>query len=333
MTRKFSIPYNNTEPEKYLELIEPYKENIDNIYLGIPGIESHCNDNSINHIDAFINTKRFLELSKGKYKRLITLNKAFYSISDVDKSLFILNTITPLILTYEIEGVIVSDFNLAVILKETLPDLEIQTSCNTYQFNLNSYKLWNKEVGVTTFNPPREVLRTPELLKEIKNLGFKLKYIVNEACIYGCPQNINHACYIANSINYIPITYYCERPKWKYSDILKTNFILPRHLKLFDEFVDIYKIAGRNSTTDRIILMIDAYVNERNDIDLVDIMTSRLRTKLFKSKNISIPVNRIPDKLLTCKCAECDTCNICNKVIKKCIKDSGIDILKLDHEI
>ena len=323
------------DPVQYLDMIEKYSTNVDNLYFGYPGIDNHCPNTNCKVLEMYTNTQRFLELTRGKYKRLLAVNQISDCRSDDQKRLFVLNQLAPLILTYEIEGVIVSDHALACIIHDSLPWVDVQTSCNTYQFNLNSYRWWNESAGVTTFNPPREILRTPQLLKQVKKLGFKIKCIVNEACLYGCPQNINHACYIANSIESgygPPRCYFCERPQWKYRDIFKTNFILPRHLAKFDQYVDVYKIAGRSLSTQSLDVIFDAYINERNDVELQDIISSRYR-RHFKQLGIHIPVGVIPDKLLTCQCAQCDSCDECEKIIAQCIKNSNVDIQKLTHQI
>jgi collagenase-like PrtC family protease len=47
---------------------------------------------------------------------------------------------------------------------------------------------------------------------------------------------------------------------------------LPRWQKYFDEYVDIYKIAGRNSEGDYPLKTMDAYLTEKNDMVLTDLM-------------------------------------------------------------
>ena len=194
-------------------------------------------------------------------------------------------------------------------------------------------QLWHNEIGTTVFNPPREILRNVEALKELKKTGFKLKCIVNEACYYGCPQNINHAHYIA--AQGIGHAYYCDRNEWKLSDILRTNFILPRHLKYYDEYVDIYKLSGRGQSTAMIAKIIDAYVNERDDVTLNDILTTRrlfVLERLRNKYNIQLTAKSIPDKLLTCQCLDCDNgCNICDKVIEKILKKANVTEQDIKH--
>ena len=324
--RKFSVPYNNSNPSEYLDAIRPFKDSIDNLYFSYPGIGAHVTPSFMrtNLGEAYANTQAFLQQTKGKFKRILAINPCFIPLGDREKQMWMLNTLLPVLLGYEIEGVIVADFALACMLHRNFPQLEINTSCNTYQFNEKTYDYWHREAGVSVFNPPREALRNPELLKAIKSDKWKIKCIVNEACIYGCPQNINHACYLSVS-DQIHSECFCNRRTWRYSDVFRTNFVLPRHLHLFDNLVDIYKISGRDCPTKKIANMLDAYVNERNDVNLLSIITWRVD---MGDRRIIIPVNRVPDKLLFCKCKDCKTCQICEKVMTKCLQDIPREELK-----
>ena len=64
--------------------------------------------------------------------------------------------------------------------------------------NIKQMNYWREEAGITVFNPPREILRTPNKLKEMKEEGFILKCLINESCLYGCPQTINHCMSLSN---------------------------------------------------------------------------------------------------------------------------------------
>lgn len=315
--RKFSIPYNNRDAELYLQSIEKYSDSIDSIYFGIPGIiDSHV-DVVTSSIDQQLqrqqNTINFLQQSQNKYKRVLTVNPAFCAKSDFDKALYVYNTIIPFVSEFKIEGIIVSDFTLAKLIHQIIPDVELQTSCNTYQFLIPTMRYWEKHCGIKMFNPPRETLRIPSLLKQIHKAGFKTKYIVNEPCMFGCPQQINHACYIAARAD--DCEFFCDRKDKDLADILKSNVILPRWLPILDQYVDVYKLSGRARSTKSIVYMLDAYVNLRNDVLLNDIIVHR-SSDFYK--DIKIPVNIIPDKLLTCQCLDCDNCKLCDDIIADC---------------
>lgn len=308
INRKFSIPYNGDFSDKYIrKVILPYKKYIDSVFFGLPSLlDTHprfedkdiAERNTLNFLSCNISIKRFL-----------TLNKAHYWKSDKEIFEFCDKMVFPIVEKYSIEGIIVSDFTMAKYIHKYMPNVELSTSCNTFSYNVCSMRLWQKECGVSLFNPPRDILRTPNLLREMSNRGFKLKCIVNESCRYGCTQQMTH-CFCGNNIHG-KMSLDC-----KYLDdsgILKCNWVLPRWLKYLDEYVSVYKIVGRGETTERILLILDSYINERNDGYIDDFIYGGA----YRGKHYNLPVKIVPDKLLTCMCMECgNSCNLCDKVVQ-----------------
>lgn len=344
--RKFTVPYNNNEPEYYLKkVIDPHLENIDSVYFEVPNIliRNHMSFNITRNVQEFFKSQqytfKFVQILRDtpKYaniKKYVTLNCASYTqLSQYDKYLYVGNYMSELVNKYKIDGIICADLEFAAAVKAIFPQLDIQTSCNTYQFLPRAMTLWHNAVGTTTFNPPREVMRDVELLKKIASTGFRLKCLVNEACVFGCPQNINHAHYVADKG--LGHELYCDAYQPRLSDIFRTNFVLPRHLKYYDDYVDLYKLSGRGHKTDRIARIVDAYVNERDDVPLNHAITSRkskLLNTLEAEYNFTIPVSAVPDKLLTCMCEKCDNgCEICDKIIAKLMKKAGLTEEQLEQ--
>ena len=314
----FSIPYNGSNPDKYLDGISKYSNNIDSIFFGDPYTSnSHVNPNLLNQSyeknleNLEKNTKIFLKLSDGKYKRLMTLNSGFYDLSCYDLDKFLSIKLFPFFERYNIDGCICTDFNMAIKIHKAYPGMEMHTSCNCFQWLTRQMEIWHNEAGIEVFNPPREILRTPEKLKEFHDSGFKIKAIINESCLYGCPQTINH-CMALAAMKKIE----CQCNRLDLSNAFKGNYILPRWLKYFDKYVDIYKISGRMSTTNYILNCLDAYINERDDINLEDIVIGG-NIKAIKELGLSIPTKIIPDKLLTCECKNCNkTCFVCSDLME-----------------
>lgn len=331
--RKFSIPYNGTDPKKFIEELDKRKKYVENVFLGFPNlIDNHCNykySTKFKYLNETVdeyeqNCKDFLLLTQNKiYKRLLTLNSGYYALNDSEMRDFVLNKLKPIIEIYKVDGFIITDYNMGCFIHYMFPKLELHTSCNCFQWTVRVMKLWQENVGISVFNPPREILRTPEKLKEMHDAGFKLKCLINEACLYGCPQSVNHAMYLSSKlISDKEIIIRCDRNDP--SNIFKGNYILPRWLKEFDEYVDIYKISGRTNSTNLIFKIFDNYINERDDINLNDILIGGLRTVLTKNK-IKIPTSIVPDRLLTCECKECDkTCFVCRNLINRYIKDNNL---------
>ena len=306
--RMFSIPYNGVPADDYISAITPYMEHIDSVFLGLPSLlDTHPRYK--NKEEAEENTLEFLS-RKIPCKRFLALNKAHYQRSDEELRTLCKDNAFPLIDKYHIEGVIVTDYSMAKFIHQNRPELEISTSCNSFMYNTRAMRLWQENCGATIFNPPRDILRTPELLKKMHDEGFKLKCIVNESCRYGCPQQMIH-CFSAGTINK---PYYYECGNMTETGILKCNWVLPRWLKQLDEYVDVYKIAGRGATLERIVSMLDAYINERDDIHLDDFLYGAV----YRGPHSNLPTNMIPDKLLTCGGMDCGKgCNLCSVTVAK----------------
>lgn len=328
--RKYAIPYNGTNPVRFLQEAVKRKEHIDHVYCELPtgDMVSHVrlflngndgelkNDvgSSLNKYNYLNNCSQFLALSKDKLRRFCPLNAMYYRFDTKDELDGFVKNVARIVGEFGIDGLIISDYRVATGIRELLPEVEIHTSCNGYQWNLKQMEIWRDKVGVKVFNPPREILRNVSRLKEMHDAGFRLKCIVNEGCLYGCPNSFCHQ--LAVSLNaYAGIN--CIQNGM--GDVFKANWILPRWQKHYDKYVDIYKIAGRMTNGDFPFFVLDAYLSERNDLPLSDIMISGTSLFLrYLPKNVSrcITLDKIPDKLLTCECRECNRCGLCEKILR-----------------
>lgn len=327
--RKFSIPYNGIEANNYLSMIKHYADYIDSVYLGIPLL---CNSHAsakyfmsrhrvpdAEYVKSILlyneNCKRFLLNSRGMYKRMITLNSGFYHFTKTEMQLFVIDQLGNLIKNYGVDGFIVTDFNMASFIHKCFPDVELHTSCNCFQWNIRNMKLWRDIAGISVFNPPREILRTLSVLRTMHDEGFKIKCLVNESCLYGCPQTINHCMYLADSNPLFATN--CNRKDP--ANIFRSNWVIPRWLEVLDPYVDVYKISGRNSSIEYIIRTLRAYVEGNDDMNLLDLLlggTSVSVSRLTPRPNI--PLREIPDRLLYCECKECDKgCTVCADLYDK----------------
>lgn len=315
-SRKFSIPYSPyIKAEEYLSLIENYRPFIENIYLGIPQLDNHISlQNKINEdIDCNKNTLQLLKRIKTQYKKLITYNSISIN-EDIDKVLtYFDTTIYPLIEKYNINGFILTNFNLAKKIKTDFPNIELHTSCNAFQWNIRQMEMWAK-IGVDFFNPPREAARTPSMLKEMHNAGFKLKVLLNEACIYGCSHMYNHACAVSEHKNSLSTC--CNDDL---SNAFKTNLFLPRWLDEIDEYCDIYKLSGRSIFYKQLKNVFDAYILQKPFTYIHEYATMGKQNpiNILQQRGINIKDTDIPDKLRYCECKQCKTCNVCDNLLKK----------------
>ena len=328
--RKYAIPYNGSNPEWFLNQMDKRKKYIDHVFCELPFDDflsqlrflygndngQKMNDNStlLNRSLYMKNCSDFLQLTLGKYKRICPINAAYYNFKDLSDFNFFVKKVCNTLVYYSVEGVILSDYRLALVLRQLLPNLEIQTSCNGYQWDLTQMAIWRDNIGVKLFNPPREILRLPSKLKEMHNAGFRLKCIVNEGCLIGCPNSLNHQMCVA--LRCYNGSYCVQRGV---ADIFRSNWILPRWQKYYDEYVDVYKISGRAEPVEYIFYALDAYINEVNTIPLSNLMINGvmkvMRAYCSLASLNAITLDKIPDKLAFCECHDCKNCKLCKNVL------------------
>lgn len=320
--RKFSIPFSYiVNPSEYLKMIHPYRKHIHSIFVGLPELSTCVSNISKKNIPTFEETaaKEFLELSKGLYKRFVPYNLVAYNVSDIDVLKSFEKNVYPLIEQYEIDGFILTHFDLARMIKRDFPKIEIHTSCNSYHWSVSTMEHWRNEIGVTLFNPPREAARTKGLLKALKNDGYQLKVLMNEACIYGCVYR-----YTANCGNCM---------KFDFINGLRTNFILPRWMDELDECVDVYKLSGRMETLDKLKCIFDSYIFHKPFEYINDIVVCKVIHPiniLYHRYGIKIRESDLPQKLLYCENKYCyKGCTECSTLYNKLI-DKNLDLKKYD---
>ena len=117
--RKFSVPYNGDSVVSFIHYFLKYKENIENIFLGIPSLENNHYTSIISSlplkklVEYENNCLEFLKMTKGQFKRILTLNSGNYNLSDQERKLFVLTRLNSLIKSESIDGIILTDFNMA----------------------------------------------------------------------------------------------------------------------------------------------------------------------------------------------------------------------------
>ena len=335
--RIYSLPYNCTNPAWFLQEVEKRKQNIDHVYCELPFNEmiSHVrftfddkktageNPTDVDAMRALYlkNCFEFLRLSRSKVRRICPVNAMCYPFVAEDEVKNFVVMLARAAKELQLEGFILSDYRVAALLHALLPEAEIHTSCNAYQWNLRQMEIWREKCGATVFNPPREILRSPSRLKEMHDAGFRLKCLVNEACLMGCPNSFNHNLSIAMGRH--PVLLSCCQNG--VADLFRANWILPRWQKHYDEMVDIYKIAGRNVAGNYPFKTLDAYLAEDDSMPLAELMISG--TVLFATHMLpgeilqGITVDKAPDKLLTCECRDCERCGLCEKILSEIIPE------------
>ena len=294
---KFSFPYNGENAERYLKMLEPYQPFVHDIFLSLPNIPDFFSG-YLHKSGYYEKCKNFLELVKDRkeIKTVITLNGNYSRMPYTEKQKFI-EIVIRQINNYNIYGAVVSDFTMAEMLHNNLPNLVLNTSCNVPQYKVSHLNHWKKYAGVEIINVTRDSSFDFKLLKEFKEAGYKIKLLLNEQCHYKCP-NICSFCNLSSG----ELSFDCTNKKYNESPF-QTCTIIPRWLDKYDDLVDIYKITGRYMSSEHIFNTLEHYIN-RDDYD-IQIGDRFINTSLF------------PDKLLYCGHMNCDVCKECDKVISK----------------
>lgn len=305
--RLFSIPFNKVPFKEYKAFLERYdKASIHSIYLSIPEIERHL------YTEEEKDVSKELLKNTMDYKRLVVYNHGIYPYDDKEIFSHLEKVIFPLIEKYRIDGFIVTNVHVSRFLKESIPSLEIHLSCNNPVYTVRQALNWMENGKVDVINPPREIGRTPSLMKVFHEHGIKQKVLLNNACAYGCSNQLNHTCSCGLGLK--NNTFFCtygDFTKW-----LKNCVILPRWMNSMDEYVSIYKIAGRFLPTNVIQSYCDAYILGTSKTYMSEISSGGTLTSLYK-KGYDIPLALIPDRLKECECKDCEKCHLCDKVLEK----------------
>lgn len=305
-TRLFSIPYNGSNIDEYIKKIDAYKLNVHSVFLALPGIGNHFS--SVKNVqDSNYDEKcgQFLrETDDTGIERLVTINSC-YDTKYIDEIEELANRICEKLIKYNVDGIICTNYYLAFLIRQQMPNLKISTSCNCFQNSIREMQNWDNMIGVDLFNPPRSAARNIPMLKDMHEHGFKLKVLINEQCTIGCPEEISHFIQLSTGNM---AKHDCLRGNL--SNTLRSCWVIPRWLDVLDEYVDVYKITGRlNQDTDKIFRLIDLYSMSE------DCLLSEIGQYFGQNKTIYTDI--IPDKLLYCGCKNCKTCNVCDDLAHK----------------
>lgn len=175
----------------------------------------------------------------------------------------VIEALKRLIGEYGLAGATVTNLNLAMRVREALPDLPLTASC-LMQIALPSQVAMIAGIIDTIVPDIRIVRDLPALITLRQAFSGRIRLMVNESCLPGCPFRIQHFHEMGNGFPY-PLSL-CEellaRQPWMR---LTTGWILPQHLHLYAGTYDELKIAGRVTLRDPVHyrLVLDSYIQGR----------------------------------------------------------------------
>ena len=285
----FAIPYDTRQDINNYKI---YKDNIDYIYFTPDFISNLDNDNNFESLFYIINP---LEV----YPYIDLSSLPLLSTSEL--KLIMYRYIKPLTRRIENLGLIVSDTSMIPLLRQQGYELNIIVKGNIS--NRSMYQL-SKEYDVSDIILPPNSLRDTYLMNEIKDIesdSTRNSYCINYHCIL---NNINY--FSDSRIQYYDLlnskdNYNLDIFNYSVEDCLRRNFIVPRWIDKLPKF-DTYVLEPTNN----LFTLLDAYLNRSDDLD----------TKELFSIPYRIPIVDVPNKLLRCRCSECDIrCTTCKDTL------------------
>lgn len=301
---RFSIPYNGEVPDIFQKKIDGYREYIHDIYLSLPGIPDFFSKSIDRHKPNYYDRgiQVIEKLNENGYKVVATVNGNYTELSYQER-IDLAGKAVKSIRDYNIYGVVVSNFDIACYIHQNCPDVKINTSCNVVQYDINSLYKYREYCDVDLVNPTRDAGRNINLLKKLKEHGYKIKVLLNEPCDITCP-NLVSFCKRSQSSDYPCVNFRYENSP------IRNCIVLPRWLDILDEYVEIYKITGKYYPTDYLFKIFDLYLSRSDDCYL---------NNFLPGLRLSIPVRDIPDDVLHCD-KDCSNCTICEDFHKKFLK-------------
>jgi hypothetical protein len=175
----------------------------------------------------------------------------------------VLKTLHRLIGEYGLSGATITNLTLATRIRETFPDLPLTASCLMDIASPNQALMLN-DIFDNLVPSPRIMRNLPALKKLKAAFKGKIRLLVNEGCLPGCPFRTQHFHEMGSDFPFPRslCTELLERHPWMR---LTTGWVLPQHLHLYSGTYDEAKIGGRVTLrhADRYIEVLEAYIHRK----------------------------------------------------------------------
>ena len=334
---EFSVPYNN-DPETLTEILKRKEINgnrIKEIYLSGP--QEFAGSGRISPALEFSD---FAEAVLRIHREGIRVNLLLNSICEGG------NWYAPDVLNgtmqylkrafeeYGVESVTIANPLYIREVRRRFPQVEICASV-LGDIDCVSKAVLYKKAGADVITPDVNINRNLKLLKKIReNTGLELKLMVNEGCLHKCPFRKFHFNYISHqsrnpgegkakgednvfSLNCIQLT------KSDPSQLLKSGWIRPEDMVRYEEISTFFKLVGRTSSRSMIVRSLEAYMNQRWDGDLIELMAGNLysygMSYLMHLDNRGLDEAGFFEKVTACD-GECIDCDFCGRLAERLMK-------------
>jgi len=206
---------------------------------------------------------------------------------------------------------------LAAILHARVPSMDVSPSTLAGIVTTLQALYWRRAAGSAIITVGREANRRPQLLGHLKQMGFRVKVVLQDHCVPACPVGSAHGLRMrlgdlvaeaacregddgpgeAGSLGVSCLPFACEMkadPEWFW--VVAQKELLPGHLPKLQGLVDIVKIEGRTAPTGRLAERV-AYVRAAESL-----------------RSLESPLYEEPpeawERIATCdrSCGPCDWC-------------------------
>jgi collagenase-like PrtC family protease len=280
---KFSIGYNHDM--SMLDIVLKYKKNISDLYFPIP-VE-------------FLGSGRNI-VQRNKYKKEIIMLIDFCNKHNISSNLLInptcegnlignqchMNMVVEYVEKLYKKGLksvtLVNPMYIKII-KQKIPKLKIQCSVNCNIDNIEKAKFYD-DLGVSVIVIDRDINRNLDLIKKIKSkVKAKLKLMLNEGCFLNCITRNIHFNYTAHNTDGKEMNgrFCMDIIKKKPELFFKSPFVRPEDLKHYNSLIDEFKIVTRSQQTDKVELILKAYIDQKYDGNLLDLIDSEYPKTVF----------------------------------------------------
>ena len=220
--------------------------------------------------------------------------------------------------------------------RESIPAFKIKLSVNNKVSTLDEVKFLHDHVHLKYFILDRSINRNIDEIKRIHqwthDKDIKLTLLAQEGCITKCPfkstcDNMvstfhDYKEHEVNDIRMIHSTRFCDAHyQDNPADVLKSPWISPAGLILYEDYIDYIKLAGRGVDIDVLSASLDAYINRTCSITISDLFASHHYSENIKSINISeLEERNFSNQTSTCQ-NRCASCDFCDRVYDSIIND------------
>lgn len=332
---KLNVPYHFTE--LFCEYINDNQNYINSVYYSL----KLTNLGDARYKDSFeFNIPNKALLPNNNINQYIILNARFnnplvYNDNDIDRLIKVIEY-------YEATGIVFLDMYLLKYIskrsKEFIKSIDVIPSINTFLDSFDKCQVMIEYLLDMGYNIPSRIVLDRYLNRNIQELSkisrklqrnnIKIEILANEGCLYQCPYKINHDVLIAtshfdnissnfNSAENINNFLGCLQD---YKDnpykLLKSPFIRPEDVHYYESFANILKIAGRTKSETKLVEVINAYINNVYDGNLIFLNDSQgglidtyyIFNDLFPDDFVEVITN--------C-CKNCNNCQYCQTLFPK----------------